>query len=147
MLPETGYGEEGVTWRPTSGEIDIMENRGRIGNRASGALHYSSNGTGGEHKYISKSTAVDSIGKFHVYVVEWTSTAIYWYVDGAVFMNLPRGAWNIRYGTGDDAPFNKDFHILLNMAVGGQFDNMIEPPAEWKESTMEVDYVRIYQAD
>ncbi len=146
MLPETGYGEDGVTWWPTSGEIDIMENKGRISDKTSGALHYSSDGTGGNHTYLSGSANLDSIEKFHVYAVEWTEYAMYWSVDGEVFMTIQSSVWNRGYATEDGAPFHKEFHILLNMAVGGQFDNMKEPPNDWTESTMEVDYVRVYHA-
>lgn len=44
-------------------------------------------------------------------------------------------------------PFDKRFHLLLNIAVGGNWggargiDDSIWP------QTMEVDYVRVYQAD
>lgn len=144
MLPETGYGQIGTTRWPTSGEIDIMENQGRVSNRTSGALHFAVNGNIGTHTYQTKSVAVDTIERFHIYAVNWTKDAIYWSVDGEVFFSLPKGAWNQGYGTKDASPFNKDFHILLNLAIGGTFDGGVEPPEDWKESTMEVDYVRIY---
>lgn len=146
MLPETGYGSEGTTWWPTSGEIDIMEAKGRIPNKTSGALHFSSNGTGGNHTYRSRENSVDAISNFHVYSVLWTSEVIYWYVDGVVFFSVPSSTWNQGYGTNNSVPFHKDFHFILNLAVGGQFDGNIEPPSDWTQSEMKIDYVRCYQA-
>ncbi len=145
MLPETGYGSEGTTWWPTSGEIDIMENRGRVSDTTSGALHYASNGTGGNHTYISAETKVGSIEDFHVYAVEWLEGEMIWSVDGEEFLRTGQNIWNRGYGTGDDAPFNKDFFFILNLAIGGQFDGNKEPPVNWESSDMIIDYVRCYQ--
>ena len=144
MLPETGYGDSGVTWWPTSGEIDIMENKGRDASHTSSALHYASDGTGGNHTYQTASASVGNIEEYHVYAVEWTETVFRFSVDGNVHLSRPRGSWNVGYGGSGNAPFNKDFHLLINMAVGGQFDNYVVPPDEWRQSDMFVDYVRIY---
>ena len=146
MLPESNYGSEGVTWWPTSGEIDIMENKGRVADKTSGALHYSSNGTGGSHTYNSREVEVGDIEDFHVYAVRWEANLIEWSVDMVPFFSINSLTWNKGYQTGDDAPFNRPFHIILNLAIGGQFDNYAEPPSDWQSSSMEVDYVRIYQA-
>lgn len=146
MLPERNYGSEGVTWWPTSGEIDIMESKGRVPTRASGALHYSSNGSGGNHAYQTREKVVDSTENYHVYAIDWSAEIIRWYVDGEQYFSVNRGLWNAGYGTGDASPFNRPFHILFNMAVAGQFDNYTYPPDDWQSSAMEVDYVRIYQA-
>ena len=43
------------------------------------------------------------------------------------------------------APFDQDFHILLNCAIGGHFDGFIEPPADFESAEMKVDYVRIFK--
>ena len=40
-------------------------------------------------------------------------------------------------------PFNKDFFLILNVAMGGTFGGIIDPA--FTESSMEIDYVRVYQ--
>ena len=47
------------------------------------------------------------------------------------------------YGGHD--PFGQDFHILLNLAVGGSFDGGLLPDASFSSASMKVDYVRVYQ--
>ena len=42
-----------------------------------------------------------------------------------------------------NTPFNADFFIILNVAMGGGFGGPVDP--NFLQSTMEVDYVRVYQ--
>ena len=48
-------------------------------------------------------------------------------------------------GYNGNSPFDKEFHILLNLAVGGSFDGGILPEESFSSASMEVDYVRVYQ--
>ena len=72
--------------------------------------------------------------EFHVYEMEWTETEIKFAVDGIVYHTVSND------GT---LPFNKDFFFILNVAMGGSFGGNID--ANFMESTMEVDYIRMYQ--
>jgi beta-glucanase (GH16 family) len=145
MLPEKG------SW-PRDGEIDIMENKGSDSYGSSGALHYMD--STGNHTYttayhsISRRNSEEPITSWHVYALEWDEETINYYVDEANFLSIPRRTWNPSnspiYGGNSDAPFNKPFHILLNVAVGGDFDNGAEPPSTFVSCTTEVDYVRVY---
>lgn len=139
MMPEDSvYGG----W-PNSGEIDIMENRGSEADTTSGALHY-----GSPHEYQSNSHVLNQsyISDFHVYAVEWEPTEIRWYVDDFNFLTITHEQWFS--STANDlnnpyAPFDQDFHILINLAVGGNFSSGVLPPPEFVQASMRVDYVRI----
>ena len=78
---------------------------------------------------------------FHVFAVEWDRGEIRWYVDGVLFAT--RAGW---YSTGGPfpAPFDVDFHLLLNLAVGG---NLPGPPSASTVFPQDyaIDYVRVYQ--
>ena len=138
MLPSNStYG----TWA-ASGEIDIVEYIGSQPYRIFGTIHY-----GGRWPYNVYSTT-DYIlpsgtfhDDFHVFAVEWDYGEIRWYVDDQMFAS--RTAW---YSVGGPypAPFDTDFHLLLNLAVGG---NLPGPPDTSTEFPQEyaVDYVRVYQ--
>ena len=148
MLPEsdTPYG----SWA-SSGEIDIMEARGRVNDMTSAALHY---GEVGSSTYQTRTHILreSTIEDYHIYALEWEELKMSWYVDDDLFFTMDNHS-DVRgqkwYTTADldsfTAPFDWDFHILLNMAVGGHFDGYRLPPDDFTSADMKVDYVRIYK--
>ncbi|MEI5909090.1 carbohydrate binding domain-containing protein [Bacillus spongiae] len=143
MLPEDDkYGG----WA-ASGEIDILEVQGSNPYEAIGTLHYgemwpNNKYTGAHYAFDNGSTVADE----HVYSVEWEPGEIRWYVDGKL-----RQTQNNWYGKGPNtaanfaypAPFDQPFHMLLNVAIGGNFDG--DPTEETMfPQSMDVEYVRVY---
>lgn len=45
------------------------------------------------------------------------------------------------------APFDQDFYIIMNLALGGWFDGGIEPSPDDFPLSMQVDYVRVYDQE
>jgi beta-glucanase (GH16 family) len=138
MLPsDSVYG----TWA-ASGEIDIVEYIGSQPYRILGTIHYGNvwpwNVYSSTNYFLPTGTFNDD---FHVFAVEWELGEIRWYVDDILFAT--RTNW---YSTGGPfpAPFDVDFHLLLNLAVGG---NLPGPPNAATEFPQEyvIDYVRVYQ--
>lgn len=120
-----------VNW-PACGEIDIMEHVGRQLNKIYGTLHYPGNsGANGKGSTVTVSTATT---EFHRYSVEWNATSIEIAVDDVVFFS---------FSNNPGLPFNQDFFIILNIALGGNFGGSIDPA--FVSATMEIDYVRVYQ--
>ena len=123
------------------GEVDIMENKGRIPTQVMGTLHYGAPYPGNVHT----GSAYDlpnggSVTSWHVYAMEWTTNQFSWYVDGVLY-ETQTSWWSS--GGGYPAPFNNPFYIIMNLAVGGQFDG---PPTGSTAfpGDMQVDYVRFY---
>ncbi|KAA2240379.1 glycoside hydrolase family 16 protein [Chitinophaga agrisoli] len=136
MLPtDWAYGN----W-PKSGEIDIMEHVGYDQDN----IHITAHTESYYFKINTQKTATKYIQQastaFHVYRLDWLPDVMRGYIDDVQvfkFKNENTGykAW----------PFDKRFHLLLNVAVGGDWggqkgvDDAIFPTA------MEVDYVRVYK--
>jgi len=117
---------------PDAGEIDIMEYVGNNPNTVHGTLHYP--GHSGGNGPTRSTTVANAETEFHVYSITWSATSIKFAVDGNVFhsfVNTP------------DTPFNANFFFILNVAMGGTLGGTIDPA--FTQSTMEVDYVRVYQ--
>lgn len=149
LLPdpnENPYGE----WA-TSGEIDIMEIRGRLTHESSGTVHFGgewpSNRNSGD---VYKMPSGESIDQFHVYSLEWEPGALRWYVDNNLFYE-EHNWYGRAKGSKEDfpypAPFDEEFYILLNLALGGNFDGGIMPGDSVFPATMYVDYVRVYDKE
>ncbi len=123
-----------VGW-PASGEIDVMEQINNAGT-VYGTAHWQAN----DGSYASYGGHMDtSVTDWHVYAVEWNTTSIKWFVDGTQYHVI-----DITNGVGGTEEFQRDFFLLLNMAVGGNWpgfniDNAGLP------AKMYVDYVRVYQ--
>ena len=142
MMPvDSEYG----SW-PLSGEIDIMEARGRELDEVHGTIHF------GEkrpfNKNIGDSYTFDNgtdITDYHVYSVEWTENSIIWYVDDVEYFRTSNW-YTMTDGVVAEypAPFNQEFYLILNMAVGGTYDSHKVPTSDVLPGTMEVDYVRVY---
>ncbi|MCM3665171.1 carbohydrate binding domain-containing protein [Mesobacillus subterraneus] len=143
MLPEEDkYG----TWA-ASGEIDIMEAWGSRPNTVSGTIHYGEGWP--NNKYTGKEFELPEnrgIDKWHTYALEWEPGELRWYVDGQLYQT--QNKW---YSKGKDnaanfsypAPFDQEFYLVMNLAVGGWFDGDPDETTKFP-SQMEVDYVRVY---
>ncbi|WP_226582703.1 carbohydrate binding domain-containing protein [Halobacillus litoralis] len=144
MMPEDDvYGP----W-PTSGEIDIMEAAGEDPDAIGGAIHFGEEYP--DNTYKAKDyhfpEGEDFTG-YHTYSVEWEPGEIRWYVDGKLYQTI--NEWFSQGKNQGDkyaypAPFDQEFYLILNLAVGGWYggnpDETTEFPGE-----MEVDYVRVYE--
>ena len=124
-----------VGW-PTSGEMDIMENKGSQPTITSSAVHGPGYSGNTPFAHTTATTATD----FHIYAVEWDPQSIRFYVDGRLHYGVSRSSVR-QYG---NWVFDQTFFIILNQAVGGHFDgdpqNDSILPAQ-----MLVDYVRVYR--
>jgi len=124
-----------VGW-PACGEIDIMEHVGNNQGTVQSAMHTpSSYGNTSNHgsKYVA-----DASTEFHVYSVTWTSDEIVFSVDGVTHYR-----YNPSVKNSDTWPYTSNQFIILNVAMGGGFGGEIDEG--FTESSMEIDYVRVYQ--
>lgn len=129
---------------PNSGEIDIMEARGRINYESSSAIHFSQ--VGGGHNYLTEKRSGHNIALFHKYAVEWLEDAIRFYVDDNCYATFGKNQWSTNGApSSTTAPFDQDFYIILNLAVGGHFDGYQTPPEDFVSADMKVDYVRVFK--
>lgn len=120
-----------VGW-PACGEIDIVEHRGSELNKIFGTLHYPGRSGGnpdGSTKLIANATT-----EFHIYTVEWYPDFIKIYVDNQLFHSVANSA---------NIPFNHDYFLLANVAMGGTFGGAVE--SSFSSASMEIDYIRIYK--
>ncbi|MGN0243320.1 MAG: carbohydrate binding domain-containing protein [Lachnospiraceae bacterium] len=137
---------------PLSGEIDIMEARGRQPNKVDGTIHFGQpwpNNVSDGGSIIWENDE-DAITDFHVYDIEWEPGEIRWYCDGALFYTA-KNWYSQASGSPSPftypAPYDQRFYIILNMAVGGTFDvNRVPSDDVLDNAKMVVDYVRTYTA-
>lgn len=125
-----GNNIDAVGW-PACGEIDIMEHKGSDEGRIYGTLHYPGRSGGNANGLTTNVPNVTT--EFHVYTVEWNASTIKISVDGREFFS---------FANSNTVPFNHEFFILLNVAMGGGFGGPVDPA--FTSATMEVDYVRVY---
>jgi len=93
-----------------------MEARGRLPQQVSGTLHYGKAWDDKATDEFSYQLENSTINQFHDYALEWDESAIRWSVDGHCFAErrLEPGSM----------PFDKRFYLVLNLAVGGWYDNV-----------------------
>lgn len=139
MLPEVNH--YGV-WA-ASGEMDIMEAVGHTPNRVFGTIHYGATSPGNQsagHHYTLPGGQEFS-DDFHVFAMEWDEFEIRWYMDG-IHYHTTTSWWST--GGPYPAPFDQEFHLLMNVAVGGPWAGPPNGSTTFPEQ-MVVDYVRVYQ--
>jgi len=121
---------------PACGEVDIMEHAGNRQGIVQSAMHTPS--SYGNTSNLGSQTLDDVSTAFHVYAVEWTSEKMIFSVDGIVHYT-----YNPATKNSSTWPFNDKQFLILNVAMGGAFGGAIDP--NFVSSTMEIDYVRVYQ--
>lgn len=141
MLPtDWEYG----AW-PASGEIDIMEHVGYNQDTIHASIHCQSY----YHSINTQKTATKYVegvsDDFHIYSVEWLPDKIMAYIDGELYFTFEPTKYKAKPSY-KEWPFDKKMHLLLNLAVGGNWggakgvDDTIFP------QSMVIDYVRVYQS-
>lgn len=195
MLPRR---QEYGVW-PASGEIDIMESRGNAAGYPAGGvdkvgstLHwgpfFGQDKWPSTHGELQAAPGTDFASDFHTYGVEWTADYLCIYVDSrdnavlnitfpeggfwekGAFSSLP-GALNPWLSGSKAAPFDREFYLTLNVAVGGTnayfpdsqggkcWENASPTAAldfwkcrsEWQKTwvgddvAMQIDHVRVWQ--
>ncbi|HEX9058593.1 MAG TPA: carbohydrate binding domain-containing protein, partial [Clostridia bacterium] len=142
MLPE----DDNIlgAW-PSGGEIDIMELLGHQPNKIYGTIHYGNPHASGQGTYtLPTGTFSDS---YHVYALEWDPGELRWYIDGTLY-HTEKNWYSRDLNEADSftypAPFNRDFHLILNLAVGGDWPGSPDSTTVFP-GKMYVDYVRTYE--
>ncbi len=130
-----------VSW-PGCGEMDVIENNGAVTNYVGGALHC---GSDSSDTYTFPDGG--AVTNFHNYVLDWSTNAFLWYVDGHLYQIQTNWTSNLS-GAVYPAPFDKPCFIIMNLAVGG---NYVGNPSVTSINTnggfpgeLQVDYLRVF---
>jgi beta-glucanase (GH16 family) len=127
------------------GEVDIMEHRNAETVTFQNLFWDSRTGlfpwADGLNNQHPNTATVGDATQFHLYTIEWEPTQIRWYIDRTTNPN-PVHTVDITPATMEE--FHKPFHIILNLAIAGQFPATTPVQANFP-LFMNVDYVRVWQ--
>ncbi len=134
-----GENKKEVGW-PKCGEIDIMEHVGFEKDSIFGTIHTQAyNHMKGTQK--GKNVFIDvPYDSFHIFSIEWTPKKIDFLLDGVVYNHVKN-----EYKSVDEWPFDQNFHLKLNAAIGGGLGGIKGIDDSVFPQQMVVDYVRVYQ--
>lgn len=135
MLPDSCHSSKWLA----CGEIDIMEHVGFHPNEIYTAVHtraFNSKVCNAQGDMIR---VADAVNDFNLYTMEWTDEQLLFKINDQVYYRFPK------YGNSlDKWPFDKNFYLIMNIAVGGGWGGLKGIDECWPQ-TMEVDYVRVYR--
>jgi beta-glucanase (GH16 family) len=124
---------------PFSGEIDILEYVGNLPDRVLNYIHFAD--VSDNHRSLGGEAFITIDDAFHKYAIEWDENQIVWYRDDKETYRVLRTSSELL----NTWPFNSEFHLLLNTAVGGNLGGTINFQGLQAPKFMEVEYVRVYQ--
>lgn len=131
---------EGTPW-PQCGEIDIFEGTGAHPYQVQGTIHGPEYyGEAGVTKIIQSPELLADA--FHTYSINWSPNTIEWLFDDAVYNVINRGDASLQ---GKLWPFNEEFYLIINLAMGGWFAGDIEPTLDSAE--LEIESIKYYSID
>ena len=120
-------------WPP---EIDILEILGHETDKVYFSTHWTNDVIGPENHQFKTGDWVgpDFSADFHTFAVEWQADLCVWYVDGVE-----------RYRSVAGIP-DEPMYVIANLAVGGDWPGMPDATTPFP-SSMDIDYIRVYQRD
>ncbi len=139
MLATDNY--YGNNYWPDNGELDIMEHVGFDQNRIHSNIHTKAFnhaiGTNKGNNMLIENASSD----FHIYAMDWRPDKITFSIDGDelfVFEKQSDYGWR-------EWPFDKNFHLILNIAIGGNWGGQKGVDDAIFPQKMLIDYVRYYE--
>ena len=125
---------------PKCGEIDIMELRGQTPTEILSTMHYADNN--GNHQqsgveHIKPADGSSFADDFHIFSAVRSQDQIRLYLDGKQYYTYAKGSMY-------PYPFNNNFFVILNVAVGGNFLGNPDATTVFPQQ-MQVDYVKYFQ--
>lgn len=141
MMPtKQSYG----SW-PRCGEIDIMEILGHDVDTAYGNLHYGDPHADQQGTYNLTGGETFANG-YHEFGLEWEPGVMKYYIDGELYHTINdwyTSSYNVEKPF--PAPFDIDFYLQLNLAVGGTWPGDPDETTNFDKAEFCIDYVRVYQ--
>lgn len=135
MLPE----DPTVEW-PNGGEIDIMEHVGHAPGEINQSVHTRAFNFTRNTQKTTKFMVADACDTMHRYQLLWTPEFVLTGVD-----DQPKFLFRSIANDRTRWPFDQPMHLLLNIAVGGNWGGQRGINADAFPARMEIDYVRVYQ--
>jgi beta-glucanase (GH16 family) len=128
----------GTPW-PRCGEIDLLEHIGR----QQDVIHFSLHSEANNHTKRNQFTSVHPFhgvsDRFNTYRVNWSDKGFSFLVNGEIYAQQAKGDM-----TGPAQwPFDQNFHLIVNLAVGGYWGGEIDDAAF--PARLELEYIRVYQ--
>jgi beta-glucanase (GH16 family) len=137
----TDYGK--VKW-PACGEIDIMEQVGRLPGVIYQTLHYSNKLDANKNpipEKIGGNSFVGDCHEFHEYGMRRDAEGIQFFVDGKLIKDMPYKKYPDIASSFQDP--KREFFMILNVSIGGSFEGPLKNNT-LLDTNLIVDYVRFY---
>jgi beta-glucanase (GH16 family) len=126
----------------SSGEIDIMEAVNlNPSNEVHGTLHYGGVWPANISSGAPTTPSSNAWENFHEYAVEWEEGEVRWFVNDKLYQTQTE--W-VSEAAEFPAPFDERFHIILNVAVGGNWPGPPDASTTFPQEML-VDYVRVFE--
>lgn len=153
MLPEKdSYGP----WA-ASGEIDILEAvnlgvpcatcPGEREDTILGTLHFG--GKWPDNRHAGTEVHFPGVIEgFHTFSIEWQNDRVIWQVDGRTYAERNSSEWWSSGSKSPGAPFDREFHLILNLAIGGKLAegrNLGGVSTKDFPKRFVIDWVRVWQ--
>lgn len=130
---------------PRSGEMDVMEAYGPNMDTIHQTFHWWG-GEGTKGSYVQTAKAIhpsapsaDWSDDFHVYSLVWTPEKAVASIDGQAYVT------RVNNGSVRQYPYIEEFHLILNIAIGGAGARYAPFSLTEFPQTMAIDYVRVYR--
>lgn len=126
---------------PACGEIDIFEGTGNEPTIVRGTLH--GPGFSGDEGVTAATTFPVALSEgFNTYGLLWLPDRIEWFINGVSYSIIERSDARL---AGKDWPFNDEYYLIINLAMGGWFAGEIDPSIQ--EALFEITSIKVYSVD
>ena len=139
VLPSFWLVGKAGNW-PLGGEIDVFENLGCLPTRLQAGIHTKAYYYGTGLTMNNATQIVNNNKTYHTYALDWNTNRLKIYVDDNLYFTYAKPSnWTL-----DTWPFDNDFYIIINNAIGGSWAGMMGIDDSAFPTSYTIDYVRYF---